>query len=176
VSEIFADVVIAGAGSAGAVMAARLSENPQLRVVLVEAGGDHRHLLVTMPAGSFALMGHKTRDWNYPVEPDPSINNRALMWSGGRMLGGSSSMNGMVYVRGQRQDYARWEAAGATGWSWDTLFPYFLRAENYQGPPSQVRASPPPKWNNAPSMLASAAAALLQKQPAVTVAELPAGS
>ena len=143
-SELVADVVVAGAGSAGAVIAARLSENPKLRVVLVEAGGSHRHLMVDMPGGSFALMGHKTRDWNYAVEPDPSINNRALTWSGGRMLGGSSSMNGMVYVRGQREDYARWEAAGATGWSWDTMLPYFLRAENYQGPPSQFHGTTGP--------------------------------
>lgn len=139
--ETMAEIVIVGAGSAGAVLASRLSEDPKRKVILLEAGGSDRGLMVTMPAGSFALMGHAKTDWNYVTEPDPSIGGRTTKWSGGRMLGGSSSMNGMVYVRGQREDYAGWVAAGAKGWDWDSLLPYFLKAEHYDGPPSQVHGT-----------------------------------
>ena len=132
------DVVIAGAGSAGCVLAARLSENPACRVVLIEAGGKGGGLLVTMPAGTFALMGRKGADWCYTTEPDPSLDGRVSQWSGGRMLGGSSAINGMVYVRGQRGDYDRWLAAGADGWGWDAVLPYYLKAERFEGPPSQA--------------------------------------
>lgn len=132
------EYLIAGAGSAGAVLASRLSEDPRNRVTLLEAGGSDRSPLVAMPAGCFKLMGNPAADWNYQTEPDPSIGNRRVTWSGGKMLGGSSSINGLVYIRGQRQDYRRWVEAGATGWDWDDLLPYFKRSECFTGPPSQA--------------------------------------
>ncbi len=137
-----ADYVIAGSGSAGAVLAARLTENPDVKVILIEAGKDRsRNLFVTMPAGSYAMMGNKIFDWSILAEPDPSIGGRRINWSGGKMLGGSSSINGMVYVRGNRDDYTRWVEAGADGWGWPEMLPYFLKAENYQGAPSQWHGS-----------------------------------
>ncbi len=130
------DYVIAGAGSAGVVLAARLTEDPSNRVILLEAGGDDNGLFLTMPAGSFKLMNDKKLDWNYRTEPDPSLGGRTMTWSGGKVLGGSSSINGMVYIRGDRQDYQRWVDAGATGWSWDQLLPYFKKSESFTGVPS----------------------------------------
>lgn len=133
-----ADIVIVGSGSAGGVLAARLSEDPKLRIILIEAGKERSSsLFVTMPAGSFAMMGRAGFDWAYQTAPDPSIGDRVMGRSGGKMLGGSSAINGMVYVRGNSGDYDRWVAAGAEGWDWPTMFNYFRKAEAYQGPPSQ---------------------------------------
>ena len=131
-----ADVIIVGAGSAGCVLAARLSEDPRLKVLLVEAGPKGGGFLVDMPAGTFRLMGGAL-DWGYPTEPDPSVGGRSFQWSGGRLLGGSSAINGLVYIRGQRRDYDDWVAAGARGWSWDEVFPYFLKAERFEGAKEQ---------------------------------------
>ena len=127
------DYIIVGGGSAGCVLAGRLSENPATKVLLLEAGGDSQRFMVRMPAGSFRLMGDADADWRYPVAPDSSQARPSRPWSAGRGLGGSSAINGMVYNRGVRGDYDAWAAAGATGWSFEEVFPYFLRSERFAG-------------------------------------------
>jgi choline dehydrogenase len=125
-----ADVVIIGAGSAGSVLANRLSENPRLRVVVLEAGEAGRSFIGDVPGFTMRLMGNRAKDWCHVAEPDPTLGNRVLIWHAGKMLGGGSSINGLVYIRGLRRDYDDW---GEAGWSWDEVVPYFRRAERYQG-------------------------------------------
>jgi choline dehydrogenase len=127
------DYVIVGGGSAGAVLANRLSEDPDNRVVLLEAGGEARSLLVAIPVGFARLVGHEQFDWQYEQEPDPSIGGRRFLWSAGKLLGGSSSINGEVFIRGMRQDFDAWAAAGATGWGYEEVLPFFVRAEAWHG-------------------------------------------
>ncbi|MEP7349562.1 MAG: GMC family oxidoreductase N-terminal domain-containing protein [Sphingorhabdus sp.] len=136
-----ADYVIVGGGSAGCVLAARLSEVPGVRVILLEAGGEGRDFLIKMPAGTAKLMGHPKYDWCFPTLPDSSINGRTMQWSAGKALGGSSAINGQVYMRGQRSDYDNWAKMGCAGWSFDEVFPYFLKSETLHDAPSQSHGS-----------------------------------
>ncbi|MDZ4814053.1 MAG: choline dehydrogenase [Pseudomonadota bacterium] len=124
------DFIIVGAGSAGCVLANRLSANPQHRVLLLEAGPRDWHPFIHMPAGIAKLVGSKGVNWNYHTEPEPNLNNRRLWWPRGKVLGGSSSINAMCYIRGHRRDYDDWAAAGNHGWSFDDMLPLFKHSEN----------------------------------------------
>jgi choline dehydrogenase len=137
-----ADYVIIGAGAAGAVVANRLSADPGTRVVLLEAGPRADGFVNKMPSGGLTKMNKPEADWMYRTEPDPSLNGREMVWNAGRMLGGGSAINGMVYIRGDRRDYDQWaNELGCTGWSWNEVLPYFLKSENWQGAPSQTHGS-----------------------------------
>lgn len=131
-SEISADYVIVGAGSAGCVLANRLSADPSIRVVLMEAGGRDWNPWIHIPVGYFKTMHNPSVDWCYRTEPDPGLNGRQLDWPRGKVLGGSSSLNGLLYVRGQPEDYDRWQQMGNPGWGWDSVLPLFKRSENQE--------------------------------------------
>ena len=123
------DYVIVGAGSAGCVLANRLSEDPSVRVLLLEAGGRDRSPNIKIPA-AFPEQFHTKLDWDYATEPEPHVDGRSLYIPRGKALGGSSSMNAMLYVRGRPLDYDAWEAQGAPGWGYHDVLPYFIRSED----------------------------------------------
>jgi len=125
-----ADFVIVGAGSAGCVMAARLSEDPATQVVLLEAGGEDRNRWIHIPLGYGKTFADASVNWCYQAEPDAGANGRSIFWPRGKVLGGSSSINGMVYIRGQHEDFDLWRQFGNTGWSASDVPPYFKRAQH----------------------------------------------
>ncbi len=127
------DYVIVGAGSAGCVLAARLTEDPQTRVCLIEAGPQDRSLFIHMPAALTMPIESKTWNWRYVTGPEPHLNGRTLGQARGRGLGGSSSINGMVWVRGHPSDYDQWAAEGLEGWSFADCLPYFKKMESFEG-------------------------------------------
>jgi len=138
------DYIIIGAGSAGCVLANRLSARPEVRVLLLEAGPRDWHPFIHMPAGIAKLVGRKGINWDYNTEPEPQLENRRLWWPRGKVLGGSSSINAMCYIRGVPGDYDEWAALGARGWSWNEVLPYFRRAEhNSRGPDALHGANGP---------------------------------
>ncbi len=123
------DYIIVGAGSAGCVLANRLSADPQVQVLLVEAGPRDRHPFIHMPAGLARLVNNRRLNWSYDTTPEPQLQDRRLWWPRGKVLGGSSSINAMCYVRGVAGDYDRWAAAGAEGWEWASVLPWFRHSE-----------------------------------------------
>jgi choline dehydrogenase len=124
------DYIIVGAGSAGCALAYRLSREASRRVLLLEAGGRDRYPVIHIPLGFAFMMKNPKVNWCYETQPEPNLHNRKISWPRGRVLGGTSCINGMVYIRGQREDYDHWAAQGNDGWSYDQVLPYFKRAEH----------------------------------------------
>jgi len=135
------DYVVIGAGSAGCVLANRLSADGRTTVALLEAGGRDWNPWIHVPVGYFKTIHNPATDWCYNTQPDPGLNGRSLKWPRGKVLGGSSSINGLLYVRGQRQDYDRWAELGCDGWSYEQVLPYFKRAENQSNGESEYHGS-----------------------------------
>ena len=150
------DYIVVGAGSAGCVVAARLSENPRHKVLLLEAGGADKHWRIEMPLGVGALLESGAHNWNYLTEPEPHLNNRRISHPRGRVLGGSSSINGMVYTRGHGLDYDNWARKhGCTGWGYADVLPYFKRSESSAAGESPYRGGNGPLKVTAPDLTAA---------------------
>src|SRR6202011_3489263 len=143
-----ADYVIIGAGSAGCVLANRLTEDPTVTVLLIEAGGGDWSPYIHVPAGFMKMLDHPTLTWGYHAEPDPGTAGRAILYPRGRVLGGSSSINGLIYVRGQAEDFDHWAQLGNRGWAWDDILPYFKRAENWEGGETEARGTGGPLFTS----------------------------
>ncbi|MBI3376396.1 MAG: choline dehydrogenase [Betaproteobacteria bacterium] len=139
------DYVIVGAGSAGCVLANRLSADPSHRVLLLEAGPPDRYLWIHVPIGYGKTMFHPLYNWGFYTEPETGMNNRCIYWPRGRVLGGSSSINGLIFIRGQREDYDRWAALGNRGWGWSQVLPYFIRSEGNQRGASEYHGADGPQ-------------------------------
>lgn len=124
------DYIIVGAGTAGCVLANRLSADPSTKVLLLEAGGNDNYHWIHIPVGYLYCIGNPRTDWGFKTEPDPGLNGRVLGYPRGKVLGGCSSINGMIYMRGQARDYDHWRQLGNAGWSWEDCLPYFIKSED----------------------------------------------
>lgn len=137
--EQIADIVVVGGGSAGCVAASRLSDDPTLSVVLLEAGPRDNDPMIAIPAGYARIFVDGRYEPGFATKPEPHLDNREIGWPRGRVLGGSGSVNGLVYLRGSPHDYDRWAQAGARGWSYADVAPIFKGLEAWQGEPSEAR-------------------------------------
>ena len=135
------DYVIVGAGTAGCVLANRLSADPNVRVLLLEAGGKDDWIWIHIPVGYLYCIGNPRTDWCYRTEPCDGLNGRSILYARGKVLGGCSSINAMLYMRGQARDYDQWAAAGNPGWSWQEVFPIFKRSEDHHGGASEIHGA-----------------------------------
>ncbi len=159
-----ADYVIVGAGSAGCVLANRLTEDPETRVILLEAGGKDWNPYIHVPAGFMKLLDHPTLTWGFKADKDSGLNGREIVYPRGKVLGGSSSINGMIYIRSQPEDYDHWSQLGNRGWSGNEVFPFFRKAEKWEGVADAVHAKDGPLYT-APT----------RDQPALCQAAIEAG-
>ena len=140
------DYIIVGAGSAGCALAYRLSREASRKVLLLEAGPGDSHPMIHMPLGFAFLLKDTKYNWCYQTDAEPNMENRQISWPRGKVLGGTSSINGMVYIRGQREDYDGWAALGNKGWSYEEVLPYFLRSEHKAEGPSEYHGYGGPLW------------------------------
>jgi len=158
------DYIVTGAGSAGCAVAARLSENGRHRVLLLEAGGEDRYFWIHVPVGYSRLFANPRVNWMFESEPEPELEGRSMYQPRGKVLGGTSSINGMVYMRGNPADYDLWRQRGCTGWDWDSVLPYFKKAEDQERGPNAthgvggpLRVSDQPiRWELADAFIAAA--------------------
>ena len=135
------DYIVVGAGSAGCVLANRLSADPSLRVLVLEAGGRDNWIWFHIPVGYLFAIGNPRADWCFRTEPEEGLNGRSLMYPRGKVIGGCSAINAMIYMRGQAADYDHWRQLGLTGWGWDDVLPYFLKHEDHYLGPNEHHAA-----------------------------------
>jgi choline dehydrogenase len=143
-----ADYVIVGAGSAGCVLANRLTEDPNTRVILIEAGGRDWHPYIHIPAGYMKLLQHPRLTWGYKADKASGLNGREIPYPRGKVLGGSSSINGLIYIRSQPEDYDHWSQLGNRGWSSEQVMPFFRKSEHWEGPADAVHSKDGPLFTS----------------------------
>ncbi len=144
------DYIVIGAGSAGCPVARGLSDNPRHKVLLLEAGPPADRFWIETPAGMAKLYFHETLNWNYHTEPMPKLKGRRMYWPRGKTLGGSSAINGMIFIRGHRKDFDSWARLGNPGWSYDDVLPHFQRMEHFERGADAYRGTGGPLWVSDP--------------------------